>query len=59
MIHEIDYLFILFIMAETQSNKGVLAAVKVSAMIIMFLVILIFGSIPLRAKAYKTNEVYI
>lgn len=31
--------------------------VKISSMIIMFLLIMIVGSIPIRVKAFKSNKV--
>jgi len=43
-------------MGESTSSSGDLAAVKLPAMIIMFLITLGFGSIPLRSKAFKENK---
>lgn len=42
-------------MGEPEHAGAILAVVKVSSMIIMFLMILIVGSIPIRAKAFKSN----
>ena len=37
-------------------NTGCLACIKIPVMIIMFLEIMIFGSLPIRLKAFKENK---
>lgn len=43
--------------AETEKNEFIIATVKICSMILMFLLILIVGSIPIRVKAFKSNKV--
>jgi hypothetical protein len=42
-------------MGEESNDGSLIAVVKISAMIIMFLLIALFGSIPIRVKAFKSN----
>lgn len=44
-------------MGEPENSGMILAIVKVSSMIIMFLMIMIVGSIPIRVQAFKSNKV--
>lgn len=46
-------------MGEIENADIIIIVVKIFSMIVMFLMIAIVGSIPIRAKAFRSNQVLI
>ena len=46
-------------MGEIENADTIIIVVKIFSMIVMFLMIAIVGSIPIRAKAFRSNQVAI